>query len=340
MRKCVSVDVDSIAKMRCSKVRVGVALVIFSAFVVAQFFLLRLRKRESTGWSLWPEEKPLESWISGIKGKDEKVVFSRPYRIQSLKQGCGRSEKSWDSLSVAEQRILAKHVIVNDEHRFLFCSVPKVACSNWKRVFMVLEGAATDSNTIRKVNHLAFTYLADLPPMAIKQRLKEYYKFMFVREPLERLASAYKDKFMLNNTSFHKSYGRKIIKKIRKNAGINSKGNDVTLTEFLQYITESRFEDMNEHWMPYHVLCRPCAVLYDFVGSFENLEADATHVLKDLNINEQVSFPKQQKYYKAGGNGFVGDIPKYTDVPAKVLENVLHKYATDYKLFSYPKPSV
>lgn len=278
--------------------------------------------------------------FTGIKGKDEKVVFSRPYRIQSLKQGCGRSKKSWDSLSVAEQRILAKHVIVNDEHRFLFCSVPKVACSNWKRVFMVLEGAATDSNTIRKVNHLAFTYLADLPPMAIKQRLKEYYKFMFVREPLERLASAYKDKFMLNNTSFHKSYGRKIIKKIRKNAAINSKGNDVTLTEFLQYITESRFEDMNEHWMPYHVLCRPCAVLYDFVGSFENLEADATHVLKDLNINEQVSFPKQQKYYKAGGNGFVGDIPKYTDVPAKVLENVLHKYATDYKLFSYPKPSV
>ena len=257
-----------------------------------------------------------------------------------MEKFCGSKRKPWESLSAVQKQILAKHIIVNDEHRFLFCSVPKVACSNWKRVLMVLDGTETDSNNIGKVNHLDFTYLADLPPLAIKQRLKEYYKFMFVREPLERLISAYKDKFVLNNTSFHKRYGRRIVKKVRQNPPRSPIGNDVTISEFFQYITESRMEEMNEHWMPYHMLCQPCAVSYDFIGSFENLESDATQVLKHLNIDEQVSFPKQQKYYKAGGKGFVTGAPKYTSVPKRLLKKVIDKYAIDYEIFSYSTPSI
>ena len=253
---------------------------------------------------------------------------------------CGSKRKPWESLSALEKQIIAKHIIVNDEHRFLFCFVPKVACSNWKRVLMVLKGADTDSNNIGKVSDSNLTFLADLTPLAIKHRLKEYYKFMFVREPLERLISAYKDKFVLNNPSFHKHFGREIVKKVRKNPPRGLKGDDVTISEFFQYITESRMEGMNEHWMPYHMLCQPCAVSYDFIGSFENLESDATQVLKHLNIDEQVSFPKQQGYYKAGGKGFVIDAPKYTNVSKRLLKKIIDIYSIDYKIFSYSTPSV
>ena len=37
---------------------------------------------------------------------------------------------------------------------------------------------------------------------AIEYKLSEYYKFIFVREPLVRLLSAYKDKFLLNIWAF------------------------------------------------------------------------------------------------------------------------------------------
>ena len=204
---------------------------------------------------------------------------------------------------------------------------------------MVLDGEATDSNTIRKVNHMNFTYLGDFPPLAAKRKLQEYYKFMFVREPLARLLSAYKDKFLLNNTVFHKSYGINIIKRVRTNAATNPKGDDVSLNEFLQYVTESRAEDMDGHWMPFYELCQPCAVSYDFVGSFENLESDANQVLKELNVNEQVSFPKQQRYYKSGGKGYV-ESEKFTDVSPDMLKKILRKYDLDYKLFSYQIPNV
>lgn len=216
--------------------------------------------------------------------------------------------------------------------------MPKVACSNWKRVLLVLDGEATDSNAVGKVNHFGFTFLGDLPPLAIKRKLKEYYKFMFVREPLERLVSAYKDKFVLNNTSFHKRYGTKIVKQIRKNAPANSKGDDVSLKEFLQYIEKRRVEDLNEHWMPYYELCQPCVVSYDFIGSFENLEADANQVLKELNLNEQVSFPKKQKYYQAGGKGYSANTMKSSDISTKLLSKVMRKYSNDYNMFLYKKP--
>ena len=262
---------------------------------------------------------------------------SSEQRLKSVREVCRNTRKSWDSLSITEKQILAKHILVNDEHRFLYCSVPKVACSNWKRVMMVLDGEATDSNAIKKVNHRAFTVLADLPPLSAKRKLQEYYKFMFVREPLVRLLSAYKDKFFLNNTAFHQRYGTKIVKHVRKNAPANSKGDDVTLKEFLQYVVDSRAEDMNEHWMPFYELCQPCVVSYDFIGSLENLESDSTHVLKQLNINEQVSFPKQQKYYQAGGNGYVKS-KEVTKIPSDMTRKVLKKYSLDYKMFSYQMP--
>jgi len=267
------------------------------------------------------------------------VQVSSEQRLKSLKQVCGNTRKSWDSLSVTEKQILAKHILVNDEHKVLYCSVPKVACANWKRVMMVLDGEAADSNAVHKVDHMNFTFLGDFPPLVAKRKLQEYYKFMFVRDPLARLLSAYKDKFLINYTPTFKKYGRHIIKQVRSNGAANREGDNVSLKEFLQYVAESHVEDMNEHWMPFYELCQPCAVSYDFVGSFENLESDANQVLEELNVNEQVSFPKQQSYYKPGGKGYV-ESEKFSDVSPDILKKALRKYDLDYKLFSYQIPNI
>ena len=39
-----------------------------------------------------------------------------------------------------------------------------------------------------------YKYLSEWPPEEQIQMIKTYYKFMFVRHPLERLLSAYRDK--------------------------------------------------------------------------------------------------------------------------------------------------
>jgi len=101
--------------------------------------------------------------------------------------------------------------IVSHKLRFVFCMIGKSACTSWVRVLLQLTGnpaaqrvAASD----RAAVHSMFYYYLDL--MSFKNAsqlasapLKDYYKFMFVREPLERLVSAYRDKMFRVKEYFH-----------------------------------------------------------------------------------------------------------------------------------------
>uniref|UniRef100_A0A3B3H828 Carbohydrate sulfotransferase n=1 Tax=Oryzias latipes TaxID=8090 RepID=A0A3B3H828_ORYLA len=244
------------------------------------------------------------------------------------------------SLSPLQRKTLLHHVLVNDRYRFLYCYVPKVACSNWKRVLKVLNGAleSVDVN-IKMDHHSDLTFLSSLKPEEIRYRLKHYFKFMFVREPLERLLSAYRNKFG-EIESYQKKYGVEIVKRYRKShTKVQSvRGDDVTFTEFIRYLVDEDVERMNEHWMPMYNLCQPCAMSYDFIGSYEHLETDADFVLQLINVPSSVHFPERQTWYK----------PVTTEtlhfylcsLPQKLLRELLPKYILDFSLFTYPLPNM
>ncbi|XP_038647075.1 carbohydrate sulfotransferase 14 [Scyliorhinus canicula] len=240
-------------------------------------------------------------------------------------------------LTSAQRRNLLKHILVNDEYKFLYCYVPKVACSNWKRVIKVLNGALDNVHVQIKMDHKNdLVFLGDLKNSEIKYRLKHYYKFLFVRDPMERLLSAYRNKFG-EIEAYQRRYGMEIVRRYRKNVG-QSRGDDVTFTEFLQYLVDEDVETMNEHWMPIYNLCQPCAVTYDYIGSYERLQSDARHVLQRVGAPRSVEFPQRQAWYKP--------ITKETlhyylcKVPQGLLNELLPKYILDFSLYAYPFPNV
>ncbi|KAB1258329.1 Carbohydrate sulfotransferase 9 [Camelus dromedarius] len=188
-------------------------------------------------------------------------------------------------------------IYVEDKHKILYCEVPKAGCSNWKRVLMVLSGLAPSADNI---SHDAVHYGKHLKKLdsfdlkGIHIRLNTYTKAVFVRDPMERLVSAFRDKFEHPNSYYHPVFGKAIIKKYRPNAceeALNN-GSGVKFKEFIHYLLDShRPVGMDIHWEKVSKLCYPCLISYDFVGKFETLEEDANYFLQLIGAPKELKFP-------------------------------------------------
>lgn len=143
---------------------------------------------------------------------------------------------------------------MSNRYKTLFCYVPKVACSNWKRIFLVLNGHFNTTGEIERiVAHRSppLDTLNRYSDKEIRHKLKTYKKMTFVREPLERIVSAYRNKFAYDyKRMFHHKFGIKIIEKYRKNLTREITDEDhATFNEFVKYLIDLRPEDTREvHW--------------------------------------------------------------------------------------------
>ncbi|PFX33558.1 Carbohydrate sulfotransferase 13 [Stylophora pistillata] len=80
-----------------------------------------------------------------------------------------------------------------EELKLVFCFIPKVSGSIWKRT---LYSAENNGEQLKGVPHnkKLFSWLQDYSILERQKILSTYYKAMFFREPFARLASAYRDK--------------------------------------------------------------------------------------------------------------------------------------------------
>ncbi len=259
-------------------------------------------------------------------------VLQQAKLLKNINSACG-GLKSFSSLNKWQQRWVLRHLIVDDKYRLLYCYIPKVGCANWKRVFSVLYGDASDPNTITNVNHTSMKLLDSYSPHEIKYRLRTYFKFMFVRHPLDRLLSAYRNKFGEHFRDFERKFGVYIVKHFRQNPPKNPTGDDVTFTEFLDYVSQTDKVQLNEHWSRYVDLCQPCHIDYDFIGYYEQFDEDIHFLLNALLLNAVVQFPAKQSYYSTLTEEEKVRIIK--KVPNSTLRKLEERFKKDYRFFGY-----
>lgn len=273
--------------------------------------------------------------------RSQTAKFNRNARMYALnKKCCDKKKLSLRSLPIEKAANLFRHIIVDKKNNFLYCFVPKVASSNMKRLILTLQGRSDNSDAIKYFDHRGFEFLGDFSVPERERLVKTLFKFMFVRDPLGRLVSAYRDKFQTTNNQFHMKYGMEIVQRYRKNTTSShpANGDDVTFREFARYIIDEAAHKMNEHWMPIYEICQPCVIPYDFVGSFEDLDLDMKTLLHKLNVSRSVSFPKRQMFYhtpldKTSEHAFYRNLTTYE-------RKSLHtKYMKDFKCFNYGFPN-
>ena len=193
---------------------------------------------------------------------------------------------------------LHHHLLYDDSKRIIFCYVPKSGCSNWKRMFAVLNGTvkADDTNRPRKDILQGVNKLEYLSEEEQKTRLKHYFKFSFVRNPLERIVSGYRNKVAVpinfaNRNHWPDRILYQIIKKYEKTKYIEWSKTNFTSADFypsfegfIKYLTSVKLSTLNEHFRPFMDLCQPCAVNYNFIGNFYNLPDEAYRIISFLGI--------------------------------------------------------
>ena len=257
-------------------------------------------------------------------------------------------------------RPLLERFLVDDDHRLLYCYIPKVkpdlrnkknhlmliiacnqvASTNWKKILMMLNNKTNatdvsriDSDSAHKNNRMLT--LAKYSNADVAFRLKNYMKFTFVRHPFERLISAYNNKLVEDNSFYRLNYGRKIIRRYRMNPSERSLelGDDVRFEEFVQYVIDEwkTGQLMDVHWRPMADLCTPCYVHYDVIGKFETLKQDADFVLNSINQTRVHEFPRFHPAISKSSTKLYAD-----QLTEEQLNSIFfHVYKYDFELFDY-----
>ncbi|XP_011485730.1 carbohydrate sulfotransferase 12-like [Oryzias latipes] len=286
------------------------------------------------GWDFYQQNIALRS----TKKQDLRKDLLRKY--------CAGVNQSLDDLKDTD----LKNFIVDDKHGIIYCYIPKVACTNWKRTLIALnysepypDPTSFEHNWVHDSER--FQYLNDFPKAEREAKLKHYTKFLFVRDPFVRLISAYRDKMLNYNQYFYEGYVRLILLLYKKQTKMTynhkvakKEGLQPSFYEFIQYILDPRTEKkepFEPHWRQMYRLCHPCLIEYDFVGHQESLQEDAQELLKMLKLEDDIKFPPSYENMTSGNSV----MDWYQSVPLEDRRKLYRIYEEDFLLFGYRRPT-
>ncbi|KAJ7385577.1 Carbohydrate (chondroitin 4) sulfotransferase 13 [Desmophyllum pertusum] len=132
-------------------------------------------------------------------------------------------------------------IVVDDVHKIIYCTIPKVGTTTWKRILADLRGLGNDVR-IHRWNLWRRFY--EYTEEEKSQRLQTYFKFLFVREPLARLVSAFKDKFVGWDLAVSKRARASMVKAYRPQ-DFNPDDNRVNFSEFVQYFSQKMSKEIS-----------------------------------------------------------------------------------------------
>ncbi|XP_054630481.1 carbohydrate sulfotransferase 10-like [Dunckerocampus dactyliophorus] len=273
-------------------------------------------------------------------------------RIQLLSTVC-KNSRLRSLTHVPISKFVLDRIFVSDKHNILFCQTPKVGNTQWKKVLIALNGKFSNVEEIpEKLVHRhgknGLPRLSSFKPQGITLRLNTYFKFFIVRDPFERLISAFKDKF-ITNPRFEPWYKHDIapaiIRKYRKShRGGDRVASGLHFEDFVRYLGDAegrcrmdrQFGEHIIHWATYAELCAPCDIRYDVIGHHETLERDAAHILRRAGIEQLVSYPAIPpgitRYNKTKVERYFSGISK------RDIRRLYECYQGDFHLFGYPTP--
>ncbi|CAH1775753.1 unnamed protein product [Owenia fusiformis] len=237
---------------------------------------------------------------------------------------------------------IGSNVYIDREHKLLYCYTPKVASTTWRLILTANHYNVNTSDVTEDMTGpvwgkwyagkiLGSFTMTGKTYDEMRTMQKDLFKFMFVRDPIERLPSAWRSKIIEQNTDhYRRNYGSKMIEKYRENPNpIDIIQGYATFEEFVKYVTDDHNKG-DEHWEAYSDLCNPCLINYDVIGDYKTLYDDAKLTFQLANLT-RFDFPVKNSETSANIKGY------YTNLTSATIEKIYDKYALDYEMFGFEK---
>ena len=214
---------------------------------------------------------------------------------------------------------------------YLYQPIPKNACTTIKTLLLEVEGLPVDQNVWRRhqkeynrfpgTNHLTIQEQLD-----IFEGRTDTFKFVIVRNPYARLASAYFDKIRSNPAAY-------LIRAIRKSAAEQGVvlSDPMTFTQFISVISRQSLAEMNTHYRPQYYEGRFAIVKYDYIGRLEAMPHDLIYVLERIGASELVIAQVDKRYNAAGSC-----LSVWESVPDEVHRSFRATFEIDFDTLQYP----
>ncbi|XP_037958197.1 carbohydrate sulfotransferase 11 [Teleopsis dalmanni] len=235
---------------------------------------------------------------------------------------------------------------ISPGHNIVWCNVFKAASSTWMYYFNVLGGydirflQRTESQPLelarKRFPRPEINELLDVLPSSLS--------FLFVRNPFERIVSAYRNKLEGGRNPYYKTLGQKVIHQYRKSAipGLRPKSGP-TFEEFLKFLINEHKQKkrFDEHWAPIYSFCTPCSINFTIIGKVETFKRDSEYIIRQAGLESLLlgKLPKH-KLRKIGNqaSGIKTDalLERYfSEINRKTLDQLLDIYRLDFELFNY-----
>lgn len=145
-----------------------------------------------------------------------------------------------------------------------------------------------------------------------REEFDGFFKFTFVREPLDRLNSSYHYLISGGGNEVDKIFGER-LKRETKN-----------FEDFvINWLDESKIYSWI-HFVPqYKYITMRGSVAVDYIGKFENIESDFSYICEKLNINKDLEHRNK------------GKIDKNNNYSNEVKVKIKKLYNKDYDLLGY-----
>uniref|UniRef100_A0A182W3R7 Carbohydrate sulfotransferase n=1 Tax=Anopheles minimus TaxID=112268 RepID=A0A182W3R7_9DIPT len=169
-------------------------------------------------------------------------------------------------------------------------------------------------------------------PRVLLTSMKNTHSFIVVRDPFERLISAYEERLLGQLHPYFKKLSHQIYKRYHND------GNEYgipTFQDFARYVVDQSRNDQPSdlHWRPINDLCTPCLARYDSIIKMETFGPELAYMANRTQLQDKI---KSVHMNHSRRDSLKRLIEKYfSQLTKQQYDDLYNVYRIDFELFQY-----